>query len=347
MTQDYAALADRYGGFATPVMKVLVNGKDVIADGKLAVENLSVSLSLKQAGSVNFNVVNVFALSTRTFTDAAKKCFQPGSGLKVELGYGSATRLLFQGYIAELCLDFGEMPQISVTALDVTRLLMDTVHQNYVYEVSSFSAAFSAVMKKFSDFYDSLEVENTDNVLTKIVQRDSDYRFIQEELCAKANKEFLVQGGKVCFRTPGKAETVVALNWGEGLMSFQERRAPCNQTIRVFGKAENKKDQLMVEVKGKNDASPAGIVVTKEYQNYSLIGEKAIRQYADRVAGKLKATGQAGSGTCIGIPELLPGSYIKLGNLDGNKAKEYYIQSVKHSIGSNGYTTQFAVEGCK
>lgn len=276
-----------------------------------------------------------------------QKCFQPGSVLKVELGYGSATRLLFQGYIAELCLDFGEMPQISVTALDVTRLLMDTIHQNYVYEVSSYSAAFLAVMKPFSDYYDSLEVENTDNVLTKIVQRDSNYQFIQEELCAKANKEFMVQGGKVCFRTPGKAESVVALNWGEGLMSFQERRTPCSQTIRVFGRAEDKKEQLMVEVEVKTDASLAGITVVKEYQNYSLTGEKAIRQYADRLAGRLKAEGEAGSGTCIGIPELAPGSYIRLGNLDGNKAKEYYIKSAKHSMGSNGYTTQFGVEGCK
>lgn len=348
MPADYAALASKYSNFTTPVMKVLINGSDVIANQKLAVENLSVSLSLNQAGSVHFNVVNAFELSSRTFTDAVKQSFQPGSSIKVELGYGSATSLLFQGYIAELCLDFGETPQISVTALDVIRLLMDTVHQNLVYEVTSYSAAFQAVMKEFEGMYDALEVEATEDSLTKVVQKDSSFRFIQEELCVKANREFFVAGGKAYFRTPRKeTEAVAALNWGEGLMSFQERRSQCNQTIRVYGKAENKKDQLKVEVKVKTDDASSKICVVKEYQKYSLIGQDAIQKYAEQIAGRQKAAGKGGSGTCIGIPELIPGSYIKLGNLDSGEGKEYYLKSVKHNIGSSGYTTQFDVEGCK
>lgn len=347
MGMDYTALASRYGNFAAPVMKILINGTDVIAGQKLAVENLSVSLSVRQAGSVHFNVVNAFSLSSRTFTDEVKQSFQPGSKIKVELGYGSTVCLLFQGYISELCLDFGETPQISVTALDVTRLLMDTVHQNLVYEVTSYSAAFQAVMEEFSGMYDTLKIDATEDTLTKVVQKDSSYRFIQEELCAKADREFLVIGGTVYFRSPSVTEAVVSLSWGEGLMSFQERRSQCNQVIRVYGKAENKKDQLKAEVTVKTDAASSSICVVKEYQNYSLVGQTAVQKYADRIAGKQKAAGEGGSGTCIGIPELVPGSYIKLGNLDSGDGKEYYIKSVKHNIGSGGYTTQFDVEGCK
>lgn len=347
MSSDYGALASKYGNFATPVMKILSNGKNVITDQKLAIENLSVSLSIHQAGSVHFNVVNAFSLSDRSFTDKVKQTFQPGSIIKVELGYGSASSLLFQGYISELCLDFGEAPEISVTALDVIRLLMDTVHQNLVYEVTSYSAAFQAVMKEFEGVYDTLTIENTEDCLTKVVQKDSSFRFI-EELCKKANREFLVVGGTVYFRSPQtETEAVAALSWGEGLISFQERRSQCNQTIRVYGKAENKKDQLKVEVNVKTDASSSSICIVKEYQKYSLIGQDDVQNYAERIAGRLKAAGEGGSGTCIGIPELVPGSYIKLGNLDSEEAKEYYIKSVKHSMGSGGYTTQFDVEGCK
>lgn len=347
MSADYGTLASKYGNFMTPVMKILVNGSDVIAGQNLAVENLSLSLSLRQAGSVHFNVVNAFSLSDRTFTDTVKQTFQPGSRIKVELGYGSVTSLLFQGYISELCLDFGEMPQMSVTALDVTRLLMDTVHQNLVYEVTGYSAAFQAVMKEFEGMYDTLEVEETRDNLTKVIQKDNSFRFIQEELCAKANREFLVIGGTVYFRSPAETEAVVSLSWGEGLMSFQERRSQCSQTIRVYGKAENKKEQLKAEVSVKTAAASSGICVVKEYQNYSLVGQSAIQNYAEKIAARQKAAGESGSGTCIGIPELVPGSYIKLGNLDSGEPKEYYISSVTHKMGSSGYTTQFNVEGCK
>lgn len=344
---DYAALASKYGNFTTPVMKILVDGRDVIASQTLAIENLSVSLSIHQAGSVHFNVVNVFSLSGRSFADEVKQAFRPGSIIKVELGYGSTSSLLFQGYIAELCLDFGEVPEISVTALDVIRLLMDTVHQNLVYEVTSYSAAFQAVMQEFEGLYDSLAIENTEDSLTKVVQKDSSFRFI-EELCAKANREFLVAGGIVYFRSPQTgAEAVAALSWGEGLMSFQERRSQCNQTIRVYGRAENKKEQLKVEVAVKTDASSSDLCVVKEYQKYSLIGQEAVQNYAERMADRQKTAGEGGSGTCIGIPELVPGSYIKLGNLDSREPKKYYIKRVTHSIGSSGYTTQFDVEGCK
>lgn len=347
MSNDYAALARKYDNFTLPVMKIFVGGSDVISGQEFGVENLSLSLSLNQAGSVHFNIVNVFHLSSRTFSSTAKKCFQPGSIIKVELGYGSTTRLMFKGYVSELCLDFGEMPQISVTALDVTRLLMESVHQNHTYEVTSYSAAFQEVMKEFSGLYDSLEVDRTDDVLTKIVQKDTDYRFIQEELCAKADREFMVLGGKVYFRTPAsETESVAELNWGEGLMSFQERKSQCNQVIRVYGKAENKKDQLMKEVTVKTQDSSSDIVVVKEYQNYNLVGEDAISRYANRQSHRQKAAGQGGSGTCIGLPELVPGSYIKLGNLDSDTAKQYYIKRVTHSIGSGGYTTQFEAEGC-
>ncbi|MDE7298839.1 MAG: hypothetical protein K2N94_08415, partial [Lachnospiraceae bacterium] len=208
--------------------------------------------------------------------------------------------------------------------------------------------AFREVMREFAGYYETLEVENTDNVLPRVVQRDTAYRFIQEELCAKANMEFLVRGGTVSFRSPRtKKEAVAALSWGEGLMSFQERRSQCNQTIRVFGRAQNKKDQLTVEIAVKTPASSGEIAVVKEYQNYSLVGEDAVRRYAEGLAGRHRAAGSGGSGVCIGLPELMPGSGIRLGNLDSDTPKEYYIRSVKHSMGSDGYTTQFEVEGYK
>lgn len=346
MADDFQTLAEKYNNFAAPAMKLYVGSTEVISEQGLVIENLSVSLSASQSGSVHFNVVNAFQLSSRTYMQQIKNTFQLGSTLKVELGYGSNTTSIFQGYISELSLDYGEVPEIAVTALDVRRLLMDTVHQGYVRKVTGYSQAFQELMEGYSAFYDTLEVEATSEELTQLIQKDTDYRFIQEQLCANSDREFIVVGGTVYFRTPKKdKEAVVLLQWGEGLMSFQERKNLCNQTIRVHGRAENKRDNCTVEVTVNTEGSATDFMVIREYQKPALIGEAAIRKYAEQLANKQMGKYNGGSGTCIGLPELMPGVYIQLGNLDSKKPKKYYISSVKHSFGSGGFTTQFDVEG--
>lgn len=348
MENDYKALAEKYNYFAAPIMKVIVDGTEVTAGQQMVVENLSISLSLNRAGSVQFNVINVFQLGSREFSDEVKNNFQLGKILSVEIGYSSDTTKLFQGYISELSFDFGENPEVRITALDFRRLMMDTCYQNHTYAVTSYSQAFQEVMKRYGKFYEQMEVETTGDEIKNVVQNGSDYKFVQEQLCAKANKEFMILGGTVYFRTPKSgAEPVACLEWGEGLISFQERKSQCNQTIRVYGKADNKKDKQMVEVIVTDEGSDEDIVVIKEYKNAGLVGEAAIQQYANKLANHQRDAGRSGSGICIGLPELVPGNYIKLGNLGLNQAKEYYINSVRHSIGSSGYTTQFDVEGIR
>lgn len=348
MSEDYKALAGKYNNFLAPAMKIYVNGTDVVSELQLAVDGLEVSLSMSRAGSVQFQILNGFLLESRRFANTVTDTFQPGSILTVETGYGSDTTKLFQGYISEVAFEFGEQPVVHVTALDVVRMMMDTVYLNYCYTVSSYSEAFQEVMKRYSVLYDTLEVEETGKEIMQITQKGSDYKFVQEQLCTKAGKEFLVIGGRVYFRTPADgAEAAVFLEWGEGLISFQERKQQCSQTVRVYGKADNKKDRQMVEVTVTNADSSSQLTIVREYQNPALIGEAAIRQYANKLADHQRDRSCGGSGSCIGLPELVPGTYIRLGNLGSGEGKDYYIKSVRHSIGSSGYITQFDVEGIK
>lgn len=348
MSEDYQALAEKYNNFLAPAMKLMVNGRDVVSDLQLVIEGMEISLSLMQAGSASFHVVNGFQLESRTFMNTVTDTFQLGSILSVEAGYGSDTRKLFHGYISEVSYDFGELPGLQVTALDVIRMMMDSIYQNHCYAVTSYSEAFREVMKRYDALYDHLEVEESEKEIQQVVQNGSDYKFVQEQLCAKANKEFLVSGGTVYFRKPkDRVEAAVFLKWGEGLISFQERKQQCNQTIRVYGKADNSKEPQKVEIIAKNSDSSSALTVIKEYRNSALIGEAAIQQYANKLAARQQDKSQGGSGSCIGLPELIPGTYIKLGNLGTSEAKDYYIKRVRHSIGSSGYTTQFEVEGIK
>lgn len=348
MSKNYKTLAEKYDNFLAPAMKIRVNGAEVISELQLAVDGLELSLSLTQAGSVSFHIVNGFQLESRSFSSTVTDTFQLGGILSVEAGYGSDTTKLFHGYISEVAYEFGEQPMIRVTGLDVIRMMMDSAYLNYCYTVTSYSEAFQEVMKRYTALYDRLEVGDTSAEIKQIVQKGSDYKFVQEQLCAKAGKEFLVIGGTVYFRTPADgAEAAVSLEWGEGLISFQERKQQCSKTIRVYGRADNRKDAQMVEVTVTNEGSSSELNIVREYQNPALVGEAAIRRYANQMADRYRDKSCGGSGSCIGLPELVPGSYIKLGNLGSGEAKEYYIRSVRHSIGSSGYTTQFDVEGIR
>ena len=55
----------------------------------------------------------------------------------------------------------------------------------------------------------------------------------------------------------------------------------------------------------------------------------------------------AGNGTCVGIPELIPGRYLEIDGLDSGTSGLYFVSGVKHSFHDGGYVTSFAVKGAK
>ena len=96
---------------------------------------------------------------------------------------------------------------LSIAAMDVRRLMMEGTSREEVHVVSTYSAAFQEVMKRYSALCPNLEVDATDkDEITQIVQRTSDYDFVSENLARKANREFFVLGDRAYFRERGKAE---------------------------------------------------------------------------------------------------------------------------------------------
>ena len=55
----------------------------------------------------------------------------------------------------------------------------------------------------------------------------------------------------------------------------------------------------------------------------------------------------SGSGTCVGIPELIPGRYISIKGLDGDSEGSYFLSKVRHRFTGEGYYTQFEVKGAR
>jgi phage protein D len=51
----------------------------------------------------------------------------------------------------------------------------------------------------------------------------------------------------------------------------------------------------------------------------------------------------SGSGECIGLPILRPGTTILLDGLGRRFSKTYYVEKTSHSVGTSGYRTTFSI----
>ena len=55
----------------------------------------------------------------------------------------------------------------------------------------------------------------------------------------------------------------------------------------------------------------------------------------------------SGEGECIGIPELIPGRYLKIDGGDELTNGTYFLTKVYHRFRTDEYTTAFEVKGAK
>lgn len=54
-----------------------------------------------------------------------------------------------------------------------------------------------------------------------------------------------------------------------------------------------------------------------------------------------------GEGTCVGIPELIPGRFITIDGMEEQAEGTYFLTKVTHSFTTEGYYTRFEVRGSK
>lgn len=84
---EYDSLANQYGNFHHPALKIFVNNVDVLSSMNLIVEEVTVNLSLTAAGSTQFKISNIYDSVKRCFDSAVVDKFKPGTIVEVAIGY--------------------------------------------------------------------------------------------------------------------------------------------------------------------------------------------------------------------------------------------------------------------
>lgn len=343
----YAKLVSKYGQFRVPAWKLLIEGKEL--PSYAGVEQLSVTLSLEGASAASFTVAGAYDRKSSGFQKDVKSMLKLGAKVNVKLGYGSALTEVFQGYISGVGVEFSDTPVLSITAMDVRRLMMEGTSREEVHVVTTYSAAFQEVMKRYSALCPSLEVDATDaDEITQIVQRTSDYEFVSRHLAQKADREFFVLGDKAYFREPAKvSKPILTLTWGEGVLHFSRNSLYQNLKITVIGFDPDNKETVKAQVTEKSDEEQK----TVGAQHETVIADPdaqetaKAKKRAEKEARERKRRAQTGSVSCVGLPELVPGRFVSLKGLDSDLDLDYYIREVRHEIGSDGFSTTLEIGG--
>ncbi len=349
-TYTYNALANKYKNFHTPAFKIKIGGKDVVSSMKLAIENLSVDISMGSASACSFSIANAYDIEKRAFDKSIKSKLALGSVVEVELGYLSVTTLVFKGYITNVGVEYGGPPSLSITAMDVRRLMMDGKERNIKHDVKNYSDAFMEVMKRYEKLSPSPKVDKTDEKLESVYQRSSDYDFIKK-IARLADREFFVIAGKTYFRIPrSSTRSIMTLEWGKDLQSFSRDLFYQVIDVQVIGYDEEKKEAVVGTAREKSDGSIKEVISQSQPTVISdpmATDLKKAKKRAEAEAKKQKHKAQSGNGSCIGLPEIVPGRFITLKKLDPSIDGDYYITSVRHSVGTDGFSTSFRVGGWK
>lgn len=360
-TYEFQNLKKEYGDFAHPVVVLKVNGKDFAKnkDG-LVLSDIEVELtSGYEAAIAAFTLYNVFDSDQSEFRiQEAKPYILLGSLVELALGYSDVAKEVFCGFISRVnfLYEDGDVPGIRVTAMDVKGMMMANNYSRQL-AAASYGEAVKEVLEKSAyrtmsnkEIIKKIHVDDTPDKLqnetgssgasSRTIEMvcESDYEFIVKA-AKKYNYEFFSECGTVYFRkAKSNPEILMELGPVSGLRNF-------NIEYDITGLVETVEARSMDNGKGK-------VIQAKQtFRNKISIGNKAMkyikksskvyldptitsRQEADNRVQSLMEEISYRFGTlecdCIGIPELLPGHFIRVTSLGNPPENKFYLVGVRH-----------------
>ena len=363
---DYKAIKRKYCGFVYPMVTVTI-GEKSFGDNKkgLVLSGISVELSCGyEASAAVFSIYGVYDLEKGqySFSDF-KQYVQLGSAVKVTMGYADVMEEVFVGFIAQTRFLHSDVDihHVEVTAMDVKGLMMSNSYARQM-TASCYSEAVEEIFKKpmyqkmnAEGIYRMLKADSTPDkagsqskkVTSYTVEMvsESDYEFIVKA-ARRFNYEFYVDVGNVYFRKAKQTteECLLEIGMDKGVRGY-------DITYDITGLVKS------VEVRGMDIAKAQMVSAIQKTSNKISTGSKAkslIGQTAKVVAdagaiSKEQAQYRAEAMledisyrfgtlecTCIGIPELRPGHFIRITGLGGPCDNRFYVTHTRHAMSDEG-----------
>ncbi len=346
-TFSYEKLKAKYGGFRDPCCVVRAGGTDVQTIG-LLVSEMEIHQTIKdKAGACTFSIANGYDIVSGSFKNEIADNFPLGQTIEAGIGYTTPV-YMFKGFVVDVSFTFesGTPPSVRVTCSDIRALMMQG-NLNAMPPVASFPLMIPLIMLMYTSIL-NMKIIYLDvwNILEDFRQNEDDFHYLYN-YGLKRGYEFFVLGEYCYFRKKWmNGAPLMDLKWGESIISFN--RATSYSSNKLSGALSGLlsfvpffSDDVLAPQgyphKMATPQTPQVRVDTSEAKNtldlVNIMATSKLNLSADMVSGTVN---------CVGIPEMIPGRYIRLTGLDKRFFDgDYYIEEVTHKFSSGGYVTSF------
>ena len=366
---DLEQLYKKYEGFYYPIARVYIGGSNPEEDKKLKIQVIDYVVEITsdlKAGIASFSLTNVYNSGSGSFkVKDLKKYISLGLDVKILMGHGSSITEVFKGYKARVDFEYNNEitagAYIRITAKDIKGIMMANNNSKRL-KANYYCDAVKEILDKSTyqalknaNIVDSISISNTPDkpegggagqtpdIRIEMVA-ESDYEFVVKA-AKKFNFEFFTIGGNIAFRK-AKANTqelaeitpsdmIITYNIGydiTGLVGEVKVR-----TLDI-GKASK------IEVKKKNTGkfslgSKAKPLISGQsyvYIDSSIETQAEAEKRAEYILEDISYRLGSLSMTLKGMPEFVPGRFIKLKGFGDGISNTYYITDVIHEFDNGG-----------
>lgn len=365
---ELANLSKKYGEFYAPAFSIRVGADDLIRDALVAVGGVEADLVLGAAGRFSFTVINAYSIEKRAFfTGRGRNLLDLltfGAEVDVCMGYGDARSMprIVSGLISEITTNFPESgtPELSIAGYDHSFPLTNGKSSRTWSKARDSDAAH-----EIASFHNlNAQIEATKEQHAQIEQNnESDFEFLKKLADRNHFEIFVDERRTLHFHKPSdKADAVVTLRWGEGLLSFKPEANLAGQISKVEVRGWNPKTKETIVGKasageesgldGKSSSAGSRLkkfVKAPDKQPTLRLRQPVFTQAEANARAKAALNERAkqfltGEAEAIGLPEIRPDRNVGLENLGALFSKTYYVQQATHKVDSNGYRTRFKVK---
>lgn len=350
-TAKYSSLENQYGNFVVPAMKIKLNGSDLVSKNDLTVIEMTVTLSLESAGMAVFKIADAYDVEQHSFQSKVKNLFKLGMVIEIELGYLSSTTAVFKGYVAGIGTEFGDTPLLVVKLMDARKLMMTSGIRKQLYDDKNYSDVFKKVMGRYSKLCSIEADDTTDNLTAPISQNSSDYHFVRNELLkkGKSEREFFILYDKAYFRKPRSSKTpIMSVTLGRELIRLSTMADYLDTEIEVIGydRQNCKSISSKTKVKGLETSTPVLSPSPKQFFiDPDADSEDKAKTRAAYLADKMQMNSGFAEGELIGLPEIVPGRFLEVEDVDSMADKKFYLSEVTHYLTESSFRTVFEATG--
>ncbi len=373
-TYNYSDLKSKYDNFEHPVVSLKINGKAFKNNKEeFIISDIEVELTSGYEASIAmFTIYNTFDQIQSEFRiEEVKPYILLGSSVELALGYSNQALTIFCGFISKVNFVYPEndMPGIRITAMDVKGIMMANNYSKQLV-ATSYGEAVKEILEKnayvsmsnnqiikklaISDTPDKQQTTTTGNkqqVTDRTIEMvcESDYEFVVKA-AKKYNYEFFSEAGVVYFRK-AKSNTEVLMELSPktglrmldveydltGLVESVETRGMDTGKAKVITSKKKFSNKISIG----NKAKPYIKKSEKIYIDPTITSQKEADSRAEAILEEISYRFGTLECECIGLPELLPGHFIKLSTLGEPLENKFYIVNVRHSItDSRGFETK-------